>query len=168
MKRAVLALLLGVSLCATAQKPKLSDTQKVYEAKLDVFRNQAKAALNAEYARENQPTCADSPDEASNRQCLWREYGITQKNYAAYAKALTALLRVRNPYADPLMDLPPNARGIKFDQAERAWVFYRNATCRAVSDLNYGGNGQGQVEMICLQDVTRSHMHELESLYKDE
>ncbi|MDR3736291.1 MAG: lysozyme inhibitor LprI family protein [Acidobacteriaceae bacterium] len=177
MKNVVLVLLLGLSVCLVAQTKKRakpvkpvnldSPAWKAYDAKMDVLRKQATTALHAEYAREEDgDECSTLPSEAQISNCLAHEQEITTKNYAAYAKALTALLRVRWP-KDPMGSMPLN-RGTKFDAAERSWVLYRNKTCSAKSDAAYGGSGQGQIETNCLQDLTRRHMHELESLYKDE
>jgi len=177
MKRVGLAVMM-FSLCLSAQTKKMvkplppdsfnSPAWNAWEVKMMALRKQEQQILSAEYTREKQAVCENPPDENSGRECVGRELALTQKNYAAYAKALSALLRVQQPDYDPIADLPPNVRGIKFDQAEREWLLYRNAMCRAVSDGSYGGNSQGEVEAGCQQDLTRNHMHELESLYKDE
>ncbi len=179
MKRIVLALLLGLlgaCACSMAQTHKgaktvdptdlNSPTWKEYDAKMSALHARAQNVLRNEYAREQKDECLNLQSEAEKRDCLVHEALLTQNNYEVYAKALAALLRVRQPIVDPLEPMPPD-RGAKFEKAERAWIIYRNTTCSAMSDAYWGGSIQGQIETACLQDITRKHMDELEALYKD-
>lgn len=180
MRQIVLMLwlgLLGANTCVSAQTHKKmgladpadlnSPAWKKYDAKMGALRARAQYALRNEYAREQKDECQNLQSEAEKRNCLAHEARLTQNNYEEYAKALIALLRVRQPVVDP-MELAPPDRGAKFEKAERAWISYRNTTCSAMSDAAWGGSIQGQIETGCLQDLTRRHMHELEALYKDE
>lgn len=175
MKRAILVLLLfgtGAGGIAQTKRDKgtapvdlNSPTWKAYEATHDALWKKGMTALHAEYTRENEGNnCGSLQSEAEIGSCNGRDNEITQANYDAYARTLSALLRLQPPIDDPLESFPKN-RGKTFDSGERAWVLYRKMTCSAKSDAWYGGSGQGQLETSCLQDLTRRHMHELESIY---
>ena len=140
-----------------------SPASKAYLAKQAKLQARGSGALKAEYAREKAQNCKTATDSNSKTNCVWAEFNITQRNYATYAKAIGDLLRLRDP-EDPDSAMYPD-RGKEFDQSERLWIRYRDVQCQTFGDGFYGGTIQPLEVFACKQDLTRSHMHELESLY---
>jgi hypothetical protein len=78
-------------------------------------------ALNRERERSKAHLCEAGPDPIV-ADCWVREGKATDADYAAYVRAIGALLRLPAPSvrSPPLPDGPPS-RPIKFDAAEAAW-----------------------------------------------
>jgi len=138
---------------------------KGYQAKQASLQARGARALNAEYAHEKTPGCENATDSNSQTSCVGAEFQITHRNYETYAKAIAELLRLRDPEAfDPPMY--PD-RDKEFDRSERLWIRYREAQCQTFGEEFEGGTIGPREVYGCKQDLTRSHMRELASLYKD-
>jgi len=57
----------------------------------------------------------------------------------------------------------PNREELR--QAERAWVSYRDASCKAEGDLYKGGTIMPSIEMHCIIRLTRQRMAEIKDAY---
>ena len=168
MRNILFCFLLGLSSFAFSQSngnPPESPQSKAYTAKQKVLRARGSEALAAENAREKTIPCKEEESSNGRDECVGRDLQVTQKNYESYAKEIGDLLRLRDP-DDPDAATYPD-RGKEFDRAELLWVRYRYDQCKTVSDGSFGGTIQTQISLTCRQDLTRSHMHELESLYSD-
>jgi uncharacterized protein YecT (DUF1311 family) len=170
MRGFILCLLLGGSTCVIAQNERTEQRPewKAFYTKQNTFRTRGTVALTAEYAREKTGDCNDAKSTVDINECLSREIGKTQKNYEAYVRAIGGLLRLSEP-GEPTNGAADQApdMGKEFDQAELAWSSYRETQCRTASDQYFGGTMRPGAFLSCKQEVTRRHMHELESLYED-
>lgn len=54
----------------------------------------------------------------------------------------------------------------RLQKAERLWVAYRDAACRAEYDLWDGGTGGPPAEMACIDNETRNHLVYLRTTYR--
>jgi uncharacterized protein YecT (DUF1311 family) len=168
MRNILFCFLLGLSSLALSQSngnPPESLQSKAYTKKQNVLRARGSEALAAEYAREKTFPCKEEESSNGKDECLGRDLQVTQKNYDSYAKAIGDLLRLRDP-DDPDSSTYPD-RGKELDRAELLWSRYREAQCQAFSDGFYGGSIRPLESLGCSQDLTRTHMHELERLYSD-
>ena len=166
MRTAVVCLVLGISISVVAQRAssaRANSDQKTLSSRQQAFRSSGTAALNAEYARETAGSvheCPDANDMLSIHKCMDSELRITQRNYETYVRSIGGLLRIEDP---DFPNLPTAA--LELDKAERNWTAYRDAQCRAYQNLDVG-----TIQVVnyydCEIDLTRSHLHELESLYK--
>jgi uncharacterized protein YecT (DUF1311 family) len=136
---------------------------KAYTAKQNLLRTRGSEALTAEYAREKTTPCQAEESSNGKDECMGRDLQVTQRNYESYVKAISNLLRLRDP-DDPDAASYPD-RGKELDRAELLWVGYRKDQCQAVSDGSFGGTIQPLISLSCNQDLTRTHMHE--RLYAD-
>jgi hypothetical protein len=166
MRTVVVCLVLGISVSVLAQSGSSSQAnseQRSFPARQQTLRSSGTAALSAEYARESAGSmhvCPDANDTRSINECMGNEFRITQKNYVVYVRSIGGLLRLGDP---DFPNLPASAQNL--DRAERSWTAYRDAQCHAYQNLD-----AGTIQIVnyydCEIDLTRSHLHELESLYK--
>jgi uncharacterized protein YecT (DUF1311 family) len=142
-----------------------SPQSKAYTAKQNVLRARGSEALAAEYAREKNDPCKEEQSNNGRDACLDTDLHVTETNFGTYAKAIGDLLRLRDPDDPDAASYPDRSKGL--DRAELLWVRYRDNQCKTVSDGSFGGTIQTQISLTCRQDLTRTHMHELASLYSD-
>lgn len=157
-------ILLLVTIYAAPQE-KGSTASSTYEIKRAAIQTVGVKSLQAENAHEKAPYCEKALSSAEKTICATDEFQTTDKNYITYKRAITYLLRLRDP-DDPDVSNRPN-RGEAFRRSERLWLQYREEQCRTVADGSYGGTIQPQILSSCKQDLTRNHLHELEGLYSD-
>ena len=162
MRGLAVVLVLGVGVFAWAQQS--NPKWKEFGAKQDALRAQGAAALATEYAREKAGDCPDAVSTLEVRLCMSREVGITEKNYEAYAGAISGTLHLREPGDEKEPVKTPDV-GQEFDRAEAAWRNYRDAQCRAAGDQYFGGSIAPSIFLYCEQDTTRGHLHEVEKVY---
>jgi uncharacterized protein YecT (DUF1311 family) len=162
--------LLGAGTCVVAQSQHREERPewKAFYARQKTFRIRGAAALAKEYAREKVGDCPDAKSTFAINECLSREIGTTQKNYEDYVRAIGGLLRLDVPdgATRETSAQVPNM-GKEFDETELAWNNYRTAQCQTASDQYFGGTMRPSAFLGCRLNVTRRHMHELESLYGD-
>jgi uncharacterized protein YecT (DUF1311 family) len=156
------------SFALSQAKPQLSPEWQAFYAAQNKFRTRGTTALTTEYAREKTGDCPNAASTVEIRNCLQAEINTTQNNYQIYLRSIGGLLRLKAPgdIPPPRAAQPPDI-GKDFDLAESAWSTYRDQQCEAVSDQFYGGTMRGGAELTCKQELTRRHMHELESVYRD-
>jgi uncharacterized protein YecT (DUF1311 family) len=165
MRITILCFATCISVCCCAQNrsaPQETSKEKAHRAKQDI-RAQGTAALNTEYARERagrMNECPDANDTVSINKCMDEELATTQRNYIAYIRSIGGLLRLGDP---DFPNLPAIAKDL--DKAERSWTAYREMQCRAYQHLD-PGSIQVSNYFDCEISLTRTHLHELESLYK--
>lgn len=170
MRATLLFLLLLIPSSCVAQveeHPRLSPEWKAFYAKQDEYRSHGKAALQAEYDREKTGDCPKAMTTYEINACLGAENDRTQANYLAYVRALGGLLRLSAPGSRSAGNPEPPNVGKELDTAEATWVTYRESQCKAGSDQYFGGTMMTGAYLGCRLNLTRRHMHELESLYSD-
>jgi uncharacterized protein YecT (DUF1311 family) len=67
-------------------------------------------------------------------------------------------------YADIRKTLAPENRQ-NLENAQRAWLKYRDATCAAEKALYYGGTGAFSANSACLEAETRQRLNDLHATY---
>ena len=166
--RSILYLLLCTSIYAPAQNGGHSQDSaewKTFYTRQTSFRERGTRALEAENAREKSEICPNAQSTVEINECLARELGVTEKNYEDYIRAIGGLLRLKAPDDTEPVQAPNQGKGL--DEAESFWNRYREVQCRVSSDQYFGGTIRPSIFLSCKQDLTRRHIHELESLYKE-
>jgi len=88
--------------------------------------------------------------------CIWDEY----KKLDAELNNLYKTLVSEFPKAD-LSEADKKKALAEFIEAEKGWIKYRDADCRAVYTLNGGGEGSRFAELDCVIDHTEDRMKNL-------
>ncbi len=150
--RKLLLLLLTASTSAQT-----GDTNKALSAR-------ALGYLHAEQANKQADRCntpAAAANTAASTECINAEYQKTQANYLGFVRALGALLRLDDAGHRP----KGTTQRISFDEAESAWLVYRDKTC------DWGAKGYSTwgpaVITSCRLTLTENHMAELRNAYGD-
>ncbi len=105
----------------------------------------------AQHMNALQAPCRDAVATADVAQCFDR----------ASMKADRELNRI---YAEVRSALAPRDRQ-NLEDAERAWLKYRDATCAAERDLYDGGTAAFPAYAACIEEVTRERVSDLRTIY---
>jgi uncharacterized protein YecT (DUF1311 family) len=81
------------------------------------------------------------------------------------AKARDAADTQLNAIYEQLRGKLDSAHGQRLLAAERLWIQYRDANCRAERDLYEGGTAAQPVYLACLEAMTRARTRELAVTY---
>jgi uncharacterized protein YecT (DUF1311 family) len=120
---------------------------------------QAEQAVDAERKHAKVDLCPKAMTTFAINECMARELKTSDANYNKLVMALGALLRSSRTE-------PVHGR-IPFDDAEAAWMIYREKACAAAGWVNEGGSMRPMVEMGCEISVVQHHMDQLWELYSD-
>jgi uncharacterized protein YecT (DUF1311 family) len=147
---------------------------KSYNAQADRLRARAKAALNAEVAREAVPPCPNAVVNVEIDNCMARENHITTANLKAFTAALRELLALPEPRI-PGMTYPirgpsgpegtPATNTAAFDKTEAVWQPYAKAECDAEDVEWRGGTIVNFMDAKCELRQSRARLHELREAY---
>jgi len=95
--------------------------------------------------------CKDTKTQLDMNTCLASAYGDADRDLNALYTSVKGKL---NPAAIA-----------KLQEAQRAWIRYRDANCEAEAGLYEGGSIQPAVRSGCLGRVTRARVAELHTIY---
>lgn len=70
-----------------------------------------------------------------------------------------------NKYYRRVETLETNDDLTNLKNAQRLWIQFRDANCKAEYDLYEGGSAGPTVKLACLEAMTRHRMEELETMY---
>jgi uncharacterized protein YecT (DUF1311 family) len=108
------------------------------------------------HAAEPAPwVCDDAPNNAVHIQCADREF---RKHDAELNKIYRQLLVQADNELEPGYGPPPRAA---LEQAQRAWLTFRDADCHWNATAFYGGTQQSVLRISCLAVATRDRVEEL-------
>lgn len=144
--------------------------EKEFWAQRDLFRKQAKAALDREMTREKAGDCPDARTTYDQNICLSKEIDATNANYKAYVGALRSLLGLKGPWK--AAESGPTGKPLseeetvkQFDEVEVMWQRYNKAQTSAVFDNYRGGTIAPIMAAACDLQLMRNHMRELDGIY---
>ncbi len=136
------------------------------------LQEQAAKAFDAEMAREKAGDCKNVSNTRDIEICLGKETEITETNYSAFTGAIRELLSLSypefsRPDASVPTEAPPNAGDLvkEFDALQTAWQQYRKIGINATYTQYKGGRLATALSATMSQDLVRSHMRELSSIY---
>ena len=148
--------------------------QKVarYMIQRKTLQEQAAKAFDAETAREKAGDCKNASTTRDIETCLGKETEITETNYSAFTGAIRELLSLSYPEfsrpdeSEPT-EAPPNAEDLvkEFDALQTAWQQYRKIGINATYNQYKGGRLASVLSATMSQELVRSHMRELSSIY---
>ena len=142
-----------------------SAADKAHDAKSAALKQRAAAALSRERAHQQGSLCPKAMTTVDMVMCIGKQAEISDGNYKELVLALGALLRLDPPDTPNPMPAKPGGR-IPFDDAESAWVVYRQKACLAVREETGDGTMAPADEMGCQMSLTYGHMKELAEVYK--
>lgn len=120
----------------------------------------ALAALAAPQAGAQEVNCAAPVTQLDMNFCAERAWKLADEDLnLAYGMA-RSLMRQTDAA------LPEADRGaeVALRDAQRAWIAFRDAACRAEGYVWFGGSIRPQVVALCLERMTRARTEELRSL----
>jgi uncharacterized protein YecT (DUF1311 family) len=143
-----------------------------YMVQRQALQKQAAKAFDAETAREKAGDCKNASTTRDIETCLEKETAITETNYAAFTGAIRELLSLSypefsGPAASDTTKAPPNAEDLvkEFDALQTAWQQYRKIGTDATYNQFKGGRLAPVLSATMSQELVRSHMRELSSIY---
>ncbi len=171
---------LGITLCAQNQQNPpahhkvLTPQQHAYQQQLKVFlarqqrlRAQAKTIFDVEMAREKADLCANAGSTHDSNVCYEKQIEITDGNLKSF-EAVMRDLSAPEPQM-PGEPADPNATAAhvqaEFDNVEQLWRHYRETACAAAFHQFGWGSGGPSFEMECQLRLARDHMRELRMIY---
>lgn len=101
--------------------------------------------------------CANPTTQVEMTGCASLAYEAADAELNAAYKAARAEARRRDA-ADPSA-VPPNETLLQ--EAQRAWIPFRDRACTAESTLAHGGSMQNQIYLLCLERLTRTRTQDL-------
>lgn len=107
--------------------------------------------------------CANPLDQASMTYCAGVDYEEADAELNAIWPAAVAAARRQDEYiADQArsMGLPTAVEALR--NAQRAWIKFRDAECEYQSYAFFGGTGQPMIGSLCLADLTRQRIKQLQ------
>jgi uncharacterized protein YecT (DUF1311 family) len=90
---------------------------------------------------------------------------MNQEAFAAYQKADSEMTIV---YKKVLKKLTDPKQKQDLIQAQRNWIKYKEAHCKAIADLYQGGSMQGMVHSYCLETLTNERKKNLETYFEND
>lgn len=143
-----------------------------YLAQREALQKKAMRAFTAEAARGKSGECKHAGNTRAAEICLEKESEITAKNYSTFTEAIRELLVLPNPQSDqPAASAPTgtpkSAEELtrEFDDLQSAWQQYRKLGTAAAYDQYKGGTGAPVFSIETDQELVRSHMRELNTIY---
>ena len=109
-------------------------------------------SLNAQKRKKTGP-CANPKTQGEMNQCAADDYQAADAALNQVYQKLTSLL--------------DEGEKAELKEAESAWIKYRDAHCRFVSDEYKGGTAEPMVYDGCLTDVTKNRTTELRAQIKE-
>jgi uncharacterized protein YecT (DUF1311 family) len=163
----------------TRPKKVLTPEQQEFQRKVASYMVQRKAlqeqaakAFGAEAGREKAGDCKSASTTLDIETCLGKETEITETNYSAFSGAIRELLSLSYPeFPQPAASVPteaaPNAEDLvkEFDALQNAWQQYRKIGTSAAYNQFKGGTLAPVSSAMISQELVRSHMRELSSVY---
>ncbi|MBV9300619.1 MAG: hypothetical protein JOY62_04935 [Acidobacteriaceae bacterium] len=160
----------------TPEQVKYQSEMEHWRAARNELRTRARAALDAERAREKAGDCPNADTTFAAEKCLNAEIDKTQGNYAAFTSALREMLGLARPLGPgemPIsgptgMPLSAPERVAEFDRIENEWKRYRDLCTAAAYDEFKGGTEAPVFELEAQQRLARLHLEELSFIYDNE
>ena len=90
---------------------------------------------------------------------------MNQEAFAAYQKADSQMTIVYKKVMKKLTD-PKQKQALI--QAQRNWIKYKEAHCKAIADLYEGGSMRGMVYSNCLETLTNERKRNLETYFEND
>jgi uncharacterized protein YecT (DUF1311 family) len=163
----------------TRPKKVLTPEQQEFQRKVASFMVQRKAlqeqaakAFDAETARGKTGDCKNAGTTLDVEACLAKEMEITETNYSAFTGAIRKLLSVTYPEfsqqaSSARTRMPTDAEDLvkEFDALQSAWEQYRKIGTTAAYNQYKGGSIAPVSSAMTDQELVRSHMRELNSIY---
>lgn len=157
LKSAVLALMLALVPAQQSDVP----ASKGYEARRSALLAEINSALSREESKQQLEFCPDASVTLEINQCAATELTKTDNNYRNLLIALFKLIR---------LDRSPESRSKQvsrsLDQAEVAWLTYRQKSCTALYESYEGGTAATSEALQCKRALTWSHMKELADTFE--
>jgi uncharacterized protein YecT (DUF1311 family) len=143
-----------------------------YMIQRKALQEQAAKAFDAETAREKAGDCKNVGTTRDVETCLGKETEITETNYSAFTGAIRELLSLSYPeFSGPAASIPteapPTAEDLvkEFDALQTAWQQYRKLGTNAEYNQYKDGRLAPVLSATMSQELVRSHMRELRSIY---
>jgi uncharacterized protein YecT (DUF1311 family) len=143
-----------------------------YMVQRQTLQKKAAKAFDAETDREKTGDCKDAATTRDIETCLGKEAEITEANYSAFTGAIRELLSLTYPESSQQVTpgptgMPPSAEDLvkEFDALQTAWQQYRKIGATAAYNQYKGGSIAPVSFAIMDQELVRSHMRELSSIY---
>jgi uncharacterized protein YecT (DUF1311 family) len=143
-----------------------------YMVQRKALQEQAAKAFDAEAAREKAGACKNAGTTRDIETCQEKETELSETNYSAFSGAIRELLSLSYPeFSGPdtsvPTEAPPNAEDLvkEFDALQTAWQQYRKIGTNAAYNQYKGGTLAPVLSAAMSQQLVRSHMRELGSIY---
>jgi uncharacterized protein YecT (DUF1311 family) len=109
------------------------------------------------------PSCAAQHMNAPDAPCRKPMDGADETR-CFYEASVSRDKELNKAYQASLKVLEPNGAAL-LRAAQRSWLQFRGATCRAEKELYNGGSAQGMVFYACLEAQTRYRIKDLNDTY---
>ncbi|HEY4838484.1 MAG TPA: hypothetical protein VIH72_07760 [Candidatus Acidoferrales bacterium] len=143
-----------------------------YMFQREALQKKAAKAFDAETAREKAGDCKDARTTRDIEICLEKESEITETNYSEFTGGIRELLSLGYPEtAEPAAagptGTPPTTEDLvkEFDALQSTWQQYRKIGTTAAYNQYKGGSIAPVSSAMMGQELVRSHMRELSSIY---
>jgi len=110
--------------------------------------NNAKQALQSQLSKEGKD-CSDARNNLDDKLCITQVSQQTEQDMATFYQNLKQII-----------GSPPD-----LEEAQQAWLVYRQKSCGAIGSFFEGGTGQVGFEARCDIQLTRSRMKDLDAIY---
>jgi Lysozyme inhibitor LprI len=156
----------------TSQPQAAHQQAQTFDAKRQQLRAQAKAAFDAEAAREKGGDCREAQNTQEFNTCFGDAVTIADQHLEAYEEALEAILALHDPdqpstpsvgIAGPVQT--PQQDATEFDHLEQLWHTYLDAASTAAFHQFDGGTGGPSFGLETHLRLVRNHLRELNTLY---
>lgn len=142
----------------TPEQRAMQEHMRELDTERQRLRATAKAAFDAEMAREKSGDCPDARNTYEFNVCFGEQAGIANQNLKTYESAIHDLLGLKYPDRE-------GPQVAEFDRLEQLWHAYLNAAATGAFHQFEGGTGGPSFEMETHLRLVRSHMRELDTLY---
>jgi uncharacterized protein YecT (DUF1311 family) len=156
----------------TPEQQELQRKIKNYAVQREALQKKAAKAFDAETDREKAGDCKNANTTRDIEICLGKETEITEANYSAFTGAIRELLSLTYPESSPQATsgptgTPTDAEDLvkEFDALQTAWEQYRKIGATAAYNQYKGGTIAPVSLAMMSQELVRSHMRELSSIY---
>jgi uncharacterized protein YecT (DUF1311 family) len=154
------------------EQQELQQRIKSYMLHREALQKLAAKAFDAETVREKVGDCKDFNTTREIEICLGKEAGITEANYLEFTAAIRELLSLTYPESSQQRSseptgTPPDAESMvkEFNALQAAWQQYRKIGTTAAYNQYKGGSIAPVSSAMMSQELVRSHMRELSSIY---
>ena len=94
-----------------------------------------------------------------------QEPSTTVEEFSCFSKALTKTDTALNEYYRRIQTLETGEDLANLKTAQRLWIQFRDANCKAEYDLYAGGTAGPIVKLACIEAMTRHRTEELKTMY---